>query len=131
MSEELKPCPFCGGEPIRSDENDGMGAGMIAYWVSCKSCKSSSFATTARIDDETKRLSARQRADEAWNIRTDNTLDRVRELRAWANQEIEWYEKNRVDDDERRWATVCLDDFLSEIDNRFPELAKQKAETAG
>lgn len=53
MSEELKPCPFCGGEAILEWEGD-------SYVISCKECN-------AEITFEQTRKSAIK----AWNRRTE------------------------------------------------------------
>lgn len=58
---ELKPCPFCGGEPELIDRGD-------FYWVYCESCD----ALGGKHRDESK-------AVEAWNQRA--ALDAAREER--------------------------------------------------
>lgn len=44
MSEELKPCPFCGGKAILLDTVDG------EYYVKCKKC---GISTPAWVRAET------------------------------------------------------------------------------
>lgn len=59
MSEELKPCPFCGGTKIGiRDENDEAD-GMI--WAYCKEC--------GAMGEWDYTL---QKAAEHWNRRADN-----------------------------------------------------------
>lgn len=53
---ELKPCPFCGGEA----ELTGFDA--PEFWVWCPNCKASTDAHTGK-----------QSAIEAWNIRAERT----------------------------------------------------------
>lgn len=57
MSEELKPCPFCGGRAeFDSDDSDW-------NWIECKSCSAS---TTALQHGE---YDARNDLAKAWNTR--------------------------------------------------------------
>ena len=59
MSEELKPCPFCGGEAIMKE--------IDAPWIyiACHNCmKQISFMVQAQDDKETEKL-----AIKAWNTR--------------------------------------------------------------
>ncbi len=55
MSEELKPCPFCGGNNIRVWMN------ISRYWVSCENC----FVSTACTLTEEKAI-------RYWNRRANN-----------------------------------------------------------
>lgn len=56
MSEELKPCPFCGGEAIVKGSDK-----MLIWWVDCKTsqCHASDNADTL----------SREAAIAAWNRR--------------------------------------------------------------
>lgn len=57
MSEELKPCPFCGGKNLyRHKDSDGLGQ----TWVWCADCGAS-----GPVKEE------RSHAIEAWNRRTN------------------------------------------------------------
>jgi len=38
MSEELKPCPFCGSKELKGCERENRAAGSREYWVACTSC---------------------------------------------------------------------------------------------
>jgi Lar family restriction alleviation protein len=65
QAEELKPCPFCGGEgKIEYDYYDSP-----LYWVQCVNCSSvtNTFLTEAE-------------AITAWNTRTDTERDELREV---------------------------------------------------
>lgn len=60
MSEELKPCPFCGGEPFMvGAEIDG----REHYIVKCTACHSTSGVMQMN----------RSKAAEAWNRRAERT----------------------------------------------------------
>lgn len=60
MSEKLKPCPFCGGEPYMVDaEIDG----RAHYIVKCGAC----YCTTGVME------MSRSKAAEAWNRRAERT----------------------------------------------------------
>ncbi len=50
--EELKPCPFCGGQPEQS-------SGMGEHWVVCRNCKATDMHSNA------------EGAAKAWNTRVD------------------------------------------------------------
>jgi len=66
MPDELKPCPFCGGEPwLSSKLVDYEQKTKWRYYYICKKC----FAKTN--DRSTKRYAAK-----AWNRRSDNNTDR-------------------------------------------------------
>lgn len=75
MSEELKPCPFCGGEGNYHSEEEGFTAYLT---VICKKCGSESAAVRYRsydngIDDDTRAyVPPKERKEEAadlWNRR--------------------------------------------------------------
>ena len=57
MSEELKPCPFCGGEAVICETN-----GLHGAYVFCKTCYSST-------DGYQGINTRRKKAIEAWNRR--------------------------------------------------------------
>lgn len=59
---ELKPCPFCGGNPMSYsyDPFDGYQGNLTKYAVRCLRC-------TAKISAATK-----EKAHEMWNRRADN-----------------------------------------------------------
>lgn len=64
--EELKPCPFCGGEPeAYGDIGVSLETGKEAwrYYIVCTGC-------TALISGETESETA-----ENWNRRADNEAD--------------------------------------------------------
>jgi Lar family restriction alleviation protein len=54
---ELKPCPFCGGEPFMDDDDDGCGRN-VDYAVKCSKCP-------VRLDW----CDTREEAQNAWNTR--------------------------------------------------------------
>lgn len=60
MSEELKPCPFCGGQAEFNDTS--------STWVRCESCG-------AAIECQVEKKDAAQ----LWNSRSDATLEKLRE----------------------------------------------------
>jgi Lar family restriction alleviation protein len=97
MSEELKPCPFCGGKPrVALGEHDFDGAEVI-----CQSCAGSSghFSDDKEADQ----------ASRHWNTRADNAT--IAELRAeverWKaayeeasdNHSLAYQEANRLSDE--------------------------------
>ena len=53
MSEELKPCPFCGGV---AEE-----LGSCVHWISCADCRAESYT-----------YDTLEEAIEAWNRRVNN-----------------------------------------------------------
>lgn len=64
MTEKLKPCPFCGGEPFMvGAEIDG----RAHYIVKCTACHSTSGVMQMN----------RSKAAEAWNRRAERTCHRV------------------------------------------------------
>jgi len=76
MSEELKPCPFCGGEAVQADTRFGYPA---EHWVKCGYCSS---CTTA--------YSNREAAKAAWNTRPAPKATGLVEA-DWLRGD--WYEK--------------------------------------
>lgn len=61
MTEELKPCPFCGGNP---DVYSWNGGGVV--WVRCRSC-GIDYKAYANADE----------AIEAWNTRYERTCKMI------------------------------------------------------
>jgi Lar family restriction alleviation protein len=80
MSDDLKPCPFCGGNAKRYYRADDSGW-ENTYWVGCTDGCGASTACY-----ETKAL-----AVTVWNTRidTDDMADRIEELEAKLAKEIE------------------------------------------
>lgn len=71
MAEELKPCPFCGGEAELNDCDD-----YVAYGCGNVACKASAFSRTIQ----------------GWNTRTPRLTKEQREA---VKEAIEWiYETN-------------------------------------
>ena len=70
MSDELKKCPFCGGEGTLHQDNNPP---HNYWWVACynNDCPSMPQATTCK---EGEIVSDRQEAIEAWNNRPESTL---------------------------------------------------------
>lgn len=71
MSEELKPCPFCGGEAkLITTEFDRK---TIAIKVECQSCSARAGGFCATVFDNKNALenidNSREKAIEAWNRR--------------------------------------------------------------
>jgi Lar family restriction alleviation protein len=61
MSEELKPCPFCGSKNVVVYELKG----QKTLWIECKGCWASSNALDS---------SKKAQAIKLWNTRTDTAL---------------------------------------------------------
>lgn len=89
MSEELKPCPFCGGEAkiYSGPHYDG---GHVTYWavVKCESCEASGM----KIDEYEPVSRVEEWASEAWNRRAekcnrDELLDIADELESFSERE--------------------------------------------
>lgn len=71
---KLKPCPFCGKEPITKVKVcSGTYASEIRYSVECKYCDVSIGAYITTCDSFNNAQSAMNRAIEDWNRRTDNS----------------------------------------------------------
>ena len=71
---KLKPCPFCGKEPVTKVKVcSGTYASEIRYSVECKYCDVSIGAYITTCDSFTDAQSAMNRAIEDWNRRTDNS----------------------------------------------------------
>lgn len=68
MSEELKPCPFCGGEAkLARNYIIIKGKSEKSSWVYCTKCSSK---TTYFLRSKVERYMST--AAEAWNRRADN-----------------------------------------------------------
>ena len=66
MSEELKPCPFCGSEARFVKVSDTMGSMKLTAWkVQCSKCWCSPYPNNTHGD---KHVVARQ-----WNNRVERT----------------------------------------------------------
>lgn len=63
---ELKPCPFCGGEPygIKYEYDSGDHGSAYKYLILCTRC----FAMSGRHPSETEAIAA-------WNRRVNNDND--------------------------------------------------------
>src|SRR5574344_965151 len=71
MSEELKPCPFCGSEARFVKVSDTMGSMKLTAWkVQCSKCWCSPYPNNAHGD---KNVVAQQ-----WNTRAERTCHVVR-----------------------------------------------------
>ena len=72
MPNELKPCPFCGGQAALKRETECVGFGMsdTYYFVQCEVCKASS-KRFGRLDADTE-LERNLNAIFSWNRRTNN-----------------------------------------------------------
>ena len=66
MSEELKPCPFCGGD---AELSSGKFEGKATSYVVCKCCGSQ-----GEFFFVSPKYASAIRAIEAWNRRTANDL---------------------------------------------------------
>ncbi len=67
--EELKPCPFCGGEAYFRTPTKEKGTAFCIVSVECKQCGASPFATMVYEgeDDVNKKLAAAKH----WNRRVN------------------------------------------------------------
>lgn len=72
MSEELKPCPFCGGEAVMCGFQDEM-----MHFVKCRDCGACSDG--AQLSAET--------AAAAWNRRAERTC-RMEFCEEWSGDEL-------------------------------------------
>ena len=74
MSEELKPCPFCGGEgKIKAASKEHIG---FTIWCECKNChaQTSGYCPDMKKEDTVIENidSCRNKAVEAWNRRAND-----------------------------------------------------------
>lgn len=65
---ELKPCPFCGGEPEMVYAPTNAGIGIACWAVACKACRVMIGTTRYGVTDFYR---SAEKAAEAWNRRMD------------------------------------------------------------
>lgn len=71
MSEELKPCPFCGCHDRRVGVRK---MGTKGYKIICGKCGGA--GPYVKIEDFANKMDAQEKAKEAWNRRAnDGTID--------------------------------------------------------
>lgn len=92
MSDELKPCPFCGGKPtfVHATSED-IGNGYVCRTLAVISCDHCMFDMTGETDED---------AVVTWNAR--------------AERECEWVRGQRKSDGERQWLTGCGEEYILE-----------------
>ena len=92
MSEELKPCPFCGGEARYNRKQISQGCVLVGY--DCEQCGAAAPVFTGPVAIE---KSMKISAAKAWNRRTQqpNELLTVDELRKMIGQWV-WVESKDV-----------------------------------
>ena len=59
MSEELKPCPFCGSKKIKRNHEDGR------FWMTCQTCFADGPPTSKRSEEDAPDWNRRALAAEA------------------------------------------------------------------
>lgn len=73
MSEELKPCPFCGGKGVIKAVNKNYG---LTIWCQCKKCcaRTEGYCPNTNNEDETMESieQCKNKAVILWNRRADN-----------------------------------------------------------
>lgn len=72
MSEELRPCPFCGGEPKLKAVMKSYG---LTIWCACKcGARTEGFCPNTSNEDNTMKNIERstEKAIKAWNRRASN-----------------------------------------------------------
>lgn len=73
MSEELKPCPFCGGEAVIKAVNRNYG---LTIWCQCQKCGARTEGYLPNTNNEDATIDSiencKNRALEKWNRRVDN-----------------------------------------------------------
>ena len=67
MTENLKPCPFCGGDVFLSHEIDGSPSGIM-----CKNCRAMVRWNKIQCKKNESFGKAMNKYAEAWNRRVDN-----------------------------------------------------------
>ena len=70
MSEELKPCPFCGGKPWINITP--LYGALASYEVECPYCRVKKWSEIGLVDDEEGMETRKQSVIEAWNRRINN-----------------------------------------------------------
>lgn len=76
MSAELKPCPFCGGNPLHQICTDDTASNYGGYFIECEDCKASTKLFFSCGENITEQLIA------AWNRRATVELsDEIKTLR--------------------------------------------------
>ena len=63
MNEQLKPCPFCGTEPILDYNEVGGGVSIKMAEIRCPKCKTEKNHHAGLYSD----VDVRQKAIDAWN----------------------------------------------------------------
>ena len=79
MSEELKPCPFCGGKARMHVAFASGGDHSVGVYVECPECRSQSGT---KWDD-----GAQEKAAEGWNRRAERTC-RMEYNKEWSGDEL-------------------------------------------
>lgn len=73
MSEELKPCPFCGGKSVIKAVNKNYG---LTIWCQCNECgaRTVGYCPNKNKEDETMESieQCKNKAVILWNRRADN-----------------------------------------------------------
>lgn len=76
MSEELRPCPFCGGKAkVKAAKEDHIG---FTVWCACNcGARTGGFCPDMSKEDDTIENieEAKKRAIKAWNRRANNEID--------------------------------------------------------
>lgn len=75
MSEELRPCPFCGGEPKLKAVMKSYG---LTIWCACKcGAQTEGFCPNTSYEDNTMKNIERstKKAIKAWNRRISNEIN--------------------------------------------------------
>ena len=75
MTDELKPCPFCGGEARVNERYRGGTANRKMYWISCSACGIS------QQHDNTSGYRYQSKAIDRWNTRKpiDKVIEQLEE----------------------------------------------------
>lgn len=76
MSEELKPCPFCGGEGVLKAVNKSYG---FTIWCQCRECGSRTEGYCPDMNNEDTDIEnieiCKNRAIAMWNRRANDETD--------------------------------------------------------
>lgn len=76
MSEELKPCPFCGGEVVVKAVNKNYGLAIRCQCSKCNARTEEYCPDTNKEDDTLENIEeCKKRAIEAWNRRANDGKD--------------------------------------------------------